>query len=161
MDAEEHRQRWNGAAGHAWLAAAPWSIDCSSRSPIDSPIWQPRLVPISWSTLAAGREARRCRARAGWEPRRHASAFSEPTLSAARGAAPKAVTAIFMCANAQTYPFEPESFRPDPTRAAPRALNVSAVFRLPWSEFLQPCAVNCAVIVTPHDASGDTGQNCD
>ena len=23
------------------------------------------------------------------------------------------------------------------------------------------CAVNCAVIVTAHDASGDTGQNCD
>jgi hypothetical protein len=27
--------------------------------------------------------------------------------------------------------------------------------------FLRHCAVNCAVIVTPHDASGDTGQNCD
>ena len=25
--------------------------------------------------------------------------------------------------------------------------------------FLRPCAVNCAVIVTPHDTSGDTGQN--
>src|SRR5215207_11474612 len=23
------------------------------------------------------------------------------------------------------------------------------------------CAANCAVIVTAHDASGDTGQNCD
>jgi hypothetical protein len=23
------------------------------------------------------------------------------------------------------------------------------------------CAVNCAVIVTAHDASGNTGQNCD
>ena len=27
--------------------------------------------------------------------------------------------------------------------------------------FLRLCAVNCAVIVTPHDTSGDTGQNCD
>ncbi len=27
--------------------------------------------------------------------------------------------------------------------------------------FLRPCAVNCAVIVTAHDASGDTGQNRD
>lgn len=25
--------------------------------------------------------------------------------------------------------------------------------------FLRPCAVNCAVLVTPHDTSGDTGQN--
>jgi hypothetical protein len=33
------------------------SIRCSSRSPI----WQPRVVPISCSTLAAGREARRWR----------------------------------------------------------------------------------------------------
>lgn len=34
--ADEHRQRWNGAAGHAWVAAARCSIRCSSRSPIDS-----------------------------------------------------------------------------------------------------------------------------
>jgi Methyltransferase domain len=36
--------------------------------------------------------------------------ISEPTLSAARKADTEGVTATFMCANAQTYPFEPESF---------------------------------------------------
>jgi hypothetical protein len=34
--AEEHRQRWNGAAGHARVAAARCAIGCSSHSPIDS-----------------------------------------------------------------------------------------------------------------------------
>jgi hypothetical protein len=31
-----------------------------------------------------------------------------------------------------------------------------------FREAVRPaCAANCAVIVTAHDASGDTGQNCD
>ena len=36
--------------------------------------------------------------------------MSEPMLSAARAGRHRGVTATFICANAQTYPFEPESF---------------------------------------------------
>ena len=36
--------------------------------------------------------------------------ISEPMLSAARAGRHRGVTATFTCANAQTYPFEPESF---------------------------------------------------
>ena len=36
--------------------------------------------------------------------------ISEPMLSAARAGRHRAVTATFICANAQTYPFEPECF---------------------------------------------------
>jgi hypothetical protein len=35
---------------------ARYSLGCSRRWPIGSPIWQPRVVPISCSTLAAGRD---------------------------------------------------------------------------------------------------------
>ena len=48
--AEEQRQHWNGAAGHAWVRPR-CSLGCSSRWPIGSPIWQPRVVAISCSTL--------------------------------------------------------------------------------------------------------------
>lgn len=110
--AEEHRQRWNGAAGHAWVAAARCSIGCSSRSPIDSPIWQPRVVPIGCSTVAAGREARRVAIARRMGTTRHASAStSRNRCYPRRGRADtEGVTATFICANAQTYPFEPESF---------------------------------------------------
>ena len=84
------------------------SIGCSSRSPI----WQPRVVPISCSTLAAGREARRWRSRAA---RNHGALRRRRHLgtdaAAARARADReGVAATFICADAQTYPFEPGSF---------------------------------------------------
>ena len=47
----------------------------------------------------------------------------------------------------------------------PRAAHGHAVDRFKRvghpSEVPPPCAANCAAIVSAHDASGDTGQNCD
>ena len=109
--AEEHRQRWNGAAGHAWVAAARCSIGCSSHSPIDSPIWQPRVVPISCSTVAAEPkpDSRDCgpdRNHGAMRRRRH---LGTDAIRGARGPTPRRDGNLH-CANAQTYPFEPESF---------------------------------------------------
>jgi hypothetical protein len=108
--ADKPRQRWNVGAGPAWVAAARCSIGCSSRSPIDSPIGQPRVVPISCPTLAAdGKHYGGDRAPDGnhgaMRRRRHLG-----MLSAARAGDTEGVTATLICANAQTYAFEPESF---------------------------------------------------
>jgi hypothetical protein len=70
------------------------------------------------------------------------------------------VTATFICANAQTYSFEPESFGLILPEQRRELLNVSAASG--YRGAVPPaCAVNCAVIATAHDTSGQTGQNCD
>ena len=53
--AEAQRQHWNSASGHAWVASQILAR-LFEALPIGSPIWQPRGVPISCSTLAAGRD---------------------------------------------------------------------------------------------------------
>jgi hypothetical protein len=67
-----------------------------------------RIVPISYSTVAAGRGSNRGPDRNhGALPRRQH--LGTDAIRGARGPTPRRDGNLH-CANAQTYPFEPESF---------------------------------------------------
>jgi len=111
--AEEQRQRWNGAAGHAWVA---------SQTLLDR-LFEPladRLADLAAArrpgqvldvgcgtgstTVAIARRLGTTAACVGVD-------ISEPMVAAARARADGEDVAVsFICADAQTYPFGPRSF---------------------------------------------------
>jgi hypothetical protein len=142
-----------------------YSLGCSRRWPIGSPIWQPRVVPISCSTLAAGRDLEADVADAD----RGVPRFLEREWPAVDGAAGQHRVGQEA---PSTYKgrCEASRWRDDNSRktselsvtTAPLATFGSPEAPTVYRSGVPPdCAANCAVIVTAHDASGDTGQNCD
>lgn len=111
--AEEQRQRWNGAAGHAWVASQavldrlfePLADQLADLAAARCP---ERLLDVGCgtgsTTVAIGRRLGTTAACVGVD-------ISEPMLAAARARADReGVAATFICADAQTYPFEPGRF---------------------------------------------------
>ena len=112
--------------------------------------------------VGSGREARRWRIARRWEPRRHASASTSRNrlLSTARAGRHRRRDGDLHLRQRANLPVRAGKLRPDPTEQRRELLNVSAASG--YRGAVPPaCAVNCAVIVTAHDASGDTGQNCE
>src|SRR3982751_3867582 len=110
--AEEQRQRWNGAVGHAWVESQavldrlfePLADRLADLAAARRP---DRLLDIGCgtgsTTVAIARRLGPTGACLGGD-------ISEPMLAAARARAEReGVAATFICADAQTYPFDPAS----------------------------------------------------
>jgi len=112
-NAEEQRQRWNGASGHAWVASEamldrlfePLADRLADLAAARRP---DQLLDVGCgtgsTTVAIARRLGTAAACVGVD-------ISEPMLAAARARADReGVTPTFICADAQIYPFEPGSF---------------------------------------------------
>jgi len=111
--AEEQRQRWNGAAGHAWVASQavldrlfePLADQLADQAAARR---SEQLLDVGCgtgsTTVAIARRLGPTAACVGVD-------ISEPMLAAARQRAGRdGVAATFICADAQIYPFEPGRF---------------------------------------------------
>jgi SAM-dependent methyltransferase len=111
--AEEQRQRWNGAAGHAWVASQtlldrlfePLADRLADLAAARRP---DRVLDVGCgtgsTTVAIARRLGTTAACVGVD-------ISEPMVAAARARADGEDVAVsFICADAQTYPFGPGSF---------------------------------------------------
>ena len=111
--AEEQRQRWNGAAGHAWVASQtlldrlfePLADRLADLAAARRP---DRVLDVGCgtgsTTVAIARRLGTTAACVGVD-------ISEPMVAAARARADGEDVAVsFVCADAQTYPFGPGSF---------------------------------------------------
>ena len=111
--AEEQRQRWNGAAGQAWVASQtvldrlfePLADRLADLAAARHP---DRLLDVGCgtgsTTVTIARRLGTTAACVGVD-------ISEPMLAAARARADReGVAATFICADAQTYPFETGCF---------------------------------------------------
>jgi SAM-dependent methyltransferase len=111
--AEEQRQRWNGAAGHAWVTSQAvmdrlFEPLADRLADLAAALRPNRLLDVGCgtgsTTVAIARRLGTAASCVGVD-------ISEPMLGAARARAGRdGVAATFICADAQTYPFEPASF---------------------------------------------------
>jgi len=111
--AEEQRQRWSGAAGHAWVASQAvldglFEPHADRLADLAAERRPNQLLDVGCgtgsTTVAIARRLGPTAPCVGID-------ISEPMLTAARARAIReGVAATFICADAQTYPFEPASF---------------------------------------------------
>jgi SAM-dependent methyltransferase len=179
--AKEQRQRWNGAAGHAWVASQavldllfePLADRLADLAAARRP---DQLLDVGCgtgsTTVGIARRLGTTAACVGVD-------ISGPMLAAARAGRPRRrggdqQTAedgcVDQCVDLGVYVLQAASAKTTrvlAARLAPRLASSSTRHAVPPANVSatvanvpSACAANCAVIVSAHDASGHTGQNC-